>query len=443
MAMTLSPDVLRQKLDESLWQPPGPLTPRHIVLPQVPGKAFAVIGVRRGGKTSYMRDLAHRAVAQGRPKESQLLLTLEDERLLGMNVADLAWLVEEHGRRYPALLQPGARALYFDEVHLVPGWATYIRRLLDEGVRDLFVSGSSAKLLSREVATSLRGRGLEVLVHPFSFREILRHAGAEPTAPWGALAPPDRTALDAALARYLMEGGFPEAQRVPPRDRIRLLQSYVDSMILRDVIERHAVTNPVALKWLQNALLSAPAGKFTVNKLVNSLKSQGIPVAKETLEAYLGYLGDAFLMRTIAMHTDSERQRMVNPRKAYPIDPGLTALYARAGRTYGGAGLETVVLLELERRGYEVSWVKVGGDDQNWEVDFLAEQPGEQRLLIQVCLDADADPTWEREVRALEKAATAYPDAVPLLLTGVSTPPRRTLPAPLTWRPAAAWLLGP
>jgi len=438
MTPTLPPDTLRQKLAESLQPPVAGLTAREIRLPRIPGKVLAVVGVRRGGKTSFMRHHAGTQIAAGRPSESQLFLSLEDERLFGMTAADLSWLVDEHGRQHPALLEPGARTIYLDEVHLVPGWETYVRRLVDEGVREIFVSGSSAKLLSREVATSLRGRALEVLVHPFSFRESLRHANTEPARPWAALSPRERTTLDGALARYLETGGFPEAQQAAPRDHRSLLQSYVDSMLLRDVIERFRVSNTLALTWLARALLSAPGGRFTVTKLRNTLKSQGVPVAKETLEAYLDHLDDAFVVRTIAMHATSERQRMVNPRKAYPIDPGLIALYARADRTYRGASLETVVLLELERRGYSVTWLKVGDDR---EVDFLAELAGEQSLLVQVCLDAAADETWEREVSALAAAAAQHRGARAILLTGTSASPGRGLPKRIEWLAAAEWLL--
>jgi predicted AAA+ superfamily ATPase len=108
--------------------------------------------------------------------------------------------------------------IYLDEVQTVPGWEGLVRRLMDQGGIELFVSGSSAKLLSREVATSLRGRAMEVLVHPFSFREALRHAGAEPKGPVERLKAADRAALDQRLRRYLAEGGFPEAQGVNARD---------------------------------------------------------------------------------------------------------------------------------------------------------------------------------------------------------------------------------
>jgi hypothetical protein len=163
-----------------------------------------------------------------------------------------------------------------------------------------------------------------------------------------------------------------------------------------------------------------------------------VPVGKDTLHAYLGYLEDAFLVRTVAMHSASERQRMVNPRKAYPVDPGLIALFERTGRTHTGRALETAVLLELERRGFEAAYVRTA---DGFEVDFLAHRAGESPLLIQVCLESEGDETWERELRALEAAAQAYPEARPFLITLDAAPPSRPMPAGFTWASAAHWLL--
>jgi predicted AAA+ superfamily ATPase len=161
---------------------------------------------------------------------------------------------------FPNLREASGLTLYLDEVQSVPGWEGLVRRLMDEGGVEVFVSGSSAKLLSREVATSLRGRAMEVLVHPFSFREALRHAGAEPMGSLATLTSARRAALDQRLRQYLSEGGFPEAQRATPRDRAALLGGYVDAVVLRDVIERHAVTNPLALRWIERQLLANPGG---------------------------------------------------------------------------------------------------------------------------------------------------------------------------------------
>ena len=213
----------------------------------------------------------------------------------------------------------------------------------------------------------------------------------------------------------------------------------MDVAILRDVIERHRVTNPAALRWLQRHLLGNPAGTFSVQKFSDALKSQGLPVGKNTLHDYLAHLEDAFLVRTVSLHTASERQRMVNPRKAYPIDPGLIMLYERTGRANLGHALETVVLLELERRGCETDYVRTR---DGFEVDFFARAPDGAATLLQVCTDVSDPNTYTREVRALSAAAVEYPKALPLLLTFDTLPPRPALPAPLRWQPAIAWLLG-
>ncbi|HVS10657.1 MAG TPA: ATP-binding protein [Planctomycetota bacterium] len=436
--MTIAHDLLRMKLAESLATEPPALTRRDVVLPAVPGKAFAVIGVRRGGKTSFLAQCRADRLAAGRPREAQLMISLEDERLAGLTVADLGWLIDEHGRQFPGLRESGGMTLYLDEVQTVPGWEGLVRRQMDRGRVELFVSGSSAKLLSREVATSLRGRAMEVLVHPFSFREALRHAGAEPKKPVERLRPAERAALDQELRRYLAEGGFPEAQGAAPRDRAALLAGYVDVVVLRDVIERHAVSNPLALRWIERQLLANPGGPFSVKKHYDTLRSQGVSVGKDTLHDYLAHLEDAFLVRTVAMHSASERQRMVNPRKAYPVDPGLIALFERSGRTHHGRALETALLLELERRGYEVAYVRTA---QRHEVDFLAQRAGEAPLLIQACLESEGDETWARELRGLVAAAAAHPDARPFLVTLDAVPPSRPLPGALTWASAARWLL--
>jgi predicted AAA+ superfamily ATPase len=437
--MTISHDLLRLKLAEALARDDlvAP-TRRDVTLPAIGGKALAIVGVRRAGKTSFLLQCRADRIKTGLPQESQLVLSLEDERLAGMDVADLGWLLEEYARQFPGLSSIPGRALYLDEVQMVPGWEGLVRRLIDTGGVDIVASGSSAKLLSREVATSLRGRAIEVPVHPFSFREVLRHSGLELVEGYERVAPAHRTALDERLRRYLAEGGFPEAQGLSIRDRATLLAGYIDVLILRDVIERHGVSNPVALRWIERQLLSTPGGAFSIKKHYDSLRSQGIPVGKDTLHSYLGYLEDAFLVRTVSMESASERQRMVNPRKAYPIDPGLIPLFERTGRTHRGRALETAVLLELERRGWQATYVKT---KDGTEVDFLAHRAGDPPLLIQVSLETEGDDTWDRELRALVVARTYLPAAMAVLVTLDAAPPRWPMPEGIAWVPAAQWLL--
>jgi predicted AAA+ superfamily ATPase len=215
-----------------------------------------------------------------------------------------------------------------------------------------------------------------------------------------------------------------------------LLQGYVDVVVFQDVVERHGVGNVPALKALVRQLLSAPGGRFSVHRFHNDLRSQGIPVAKETLYALLSHLEDAFLVRVLSIHTGSERQRQSNPRKIYPVDPGLALAFERTGRPNTGALLETLVAIELERRGWETAYVST---DSGYEVDFLATRAGSRPLLVQVTADPTDASVRERECRALIEGAREQPTSRPLLLTGMSGPSVDGLPTLPIWR----WLLAP
>jgi predicted AAA+ superfamily ATPase len=359
-----------------------------------------------------------------------------------MQASDLHLLVDGY-----FALQPEARdrhqvTFFLDEIQLVPGWEVFVRRLVDTERLDIFLSGSSARMLSREVATSLRGRGMAVLICPFSFREALRHVGLEPAATAKRWTKAERSTLDKALLGYLLGGGYPEAQGLDTRDRFELLRGYVDTALFRDVVERHAVTHPTALRWLVRHLLGNAGGTFSIAKFYSDLRSQGVPVAKDTLHALLAHLEDAFLIRTVPIATESERRRMVNPRKAYPIDPGLIPVFDRSGKTNIGHSLETAVLLELDRRGAKVAYVRSRSADtqSDWEVDFLARFPDGHQQLIQVCADLHDPSTRVREFRALECAAQEYPKASRLVIT-LASELVRDKPAGVEILPATDWLL--
>ena len=430
-------DLIRQKIIDSLAAPVPSFTRRDIRLPGVKRKAVAVIGMRRTGKTTFLWQILSDRLAQGASREGLLYFSFEDERLAGMTAAGPQVIVEEYYRLYPEWRDRRRAAFLLDEIQVVHGWETFARRLLDTEQVDLFLSGSSARLLSREVATSMRGRAMEALVHPFSFREYLRHLGREPRHEADRLTKAAHSAIEKDLREYLMGGGFPEAVDVILRDRFELLRGYVDTALLRDVIERHAVSHPVALRWMVRHLLGNAAGSFSVNKFHGDLRSQGIPVAKDTLHAYLGYLEDAFLIRTVAISSTSVRRRMVNPRKVYPVDPGLIPVFDRTGRANLGHALETCVLLELERSGSEITYVRtVGG----YEVDFLVRYHDAREELIQVCADLSDPATREREIRALQEAAKEHPKAA-LHLVSLEPEAPASVPPEINVHSASAWLL--
>lgn len=435
--MSLHP-VLAEKLSAALEPVPLPaLTRRDSRLPAVPGKVHAVIGLRRAGKTTFLRQLlAERRTTL--PPEQALYLSFDDDRLAGMGMEQLGFLLEEYYRRFPAWRGKQVTHWLLDEIQLVPGWERFVRRALDTERVELVVSGSSARMLSREVHTSLRGRGLATVIRPFSFREFLRHHGEEPAKEPRRWTPAERSLVEKRFREYLAGGGFPEAQGLSAVLQVELLQGYVDTVLFRDVVERYELTQVAALRWLVRHCLRNPASSFSVHRLHQDMKSQGHGVAKDAVYAMLGHLLDAFLLSAVPLATDSERQRNSNPRKMYPADPGLIRAFDLSGRTNAGHALETVVLVELERRGAEVGYVKT---EEGFEVDFLARHPAQPPELIQVCAEMRHPDTLARELRALAAAARVHPRATCRLLvldrdalSGPSAPG-------VEMQPAYEWLL--
>ena len=402
------------------------------------GKATAVIGMRRAGKTTFLHQLRAARAGAGLPLKCLPILSLEDERLAGLDARQLGMLVDEYtDRQLAAGLGSHPMVWFLDEVQVVDGWELLVRRLLDSRRAEVFVSGSSAALLSREIATALRGRGWQVLVHPFGFDEALRHRGeAAPSNP-ERMSRPERVRVEELFADWLTVGGFPEAQGLDNGTRRRLLSDYVDVAILRDVVDRHRVSNVVGLRWLARHLLGNAGTRFSVEKFHRALRSQGIAIARDTVHQHLGYLEDCFLVRTVWMESRSERQRMVNPRKSYPVDTGLINVFDRTGRANVGHALEMAVFVELERRRCDITYVRT---PEGFEVDFLARGDGPPEL-IQVCADASEDPTATRELRALAAAGTMFPSAKKRLLTLTrrGLPPQ--VPEDVTAQPAYEWML--
>lgn len=429
--------IIRQKIIDSQAAPLPVLTRRDVWLPNIKDKATAVIGMRRAGKTSLLWQILADRHVNGTPREGLLYFSFEDERLADMQLQDLDLLVETFYQLNPAWRDDRRASFFLDEIQLITGWELFARRLLDSENIELFLSGSSARLLSREVATSMRGRAMEAVVCPFSFREMLRHAGREPVKPVDRFTKAERSQLGKDLQDYLAHGGFPEAQGLDPRNRIELLRTYVDVVLLRDVVERHNLSQPQVLHWMVRQLLGNAAGSFSINKFHADLKSRGVAVGKDTLHSYLAHLEDAFLLSSLDLATDSERRRQVNPRKVYPVDTGLMALFDLSGKANVGHALETAVWQELRRRGKQVNYVRTPA---GFEVDFYARGVTGAETLIQVCADLDNPITLDREIRALQDAAQTWPNAA-LQIIALNPPKVDALPPRIQLHPATDWLL--
>ncbi len=213
-------------------------------------------------------------------------------------------------------------AIFFlDEVQNVDEWPLVLRRILDTKNIKIYVTGSSAKLLSKEIATSLPGRSLSIEIFPYNYLEYLSaHHLNPPLKPFG------QKALDYHrnyLLEYFRSGGFPGIQLMPQNERLEALQGYVETVIFRDIIKRYQISNITLMQHFISFLLKNIASPFSVNKFYNDIKSQGHKAGKDTLYSYLDYLEDAFLIFTVPIFTESLRHRQTTPKKIYAVDNGL------------------------------------------------------------------------------------------------------------------------
>ena len=294
------------------------LVARDNVFSEIPGKAAVAIGMRRTGKTFFCYQKMSELMGGGVKRQQLLYLNFEDERLLDFKVRDFQSILDVYYGRFPEHKDLECY-FFFDEIQRIDQWEMFIRRLLDTEKARIFLTGSSSKLLSTEIATSLRGRSLSTEIFPFDFKEYLKAKSlfAQPPQQFGS-----RTAatLRKAISDYLATGGFPEVLHLAPNLRVEVLQGYIDSVILKDVIERHRVGNVIALKHLVSHIMHAPGGKFSVNRFYNTLKSMAVKCTKNSLYEYLDHLLDAYLLYRVPIHSHSEKARMLNPPKLYTVD---------------------------------------------------------------------------------------------------------------------------
>ncbi|MBI3923354.1 MAG: ATP-binding protein [Armatimonadetes bacterium] len=431
-------DLVRQLMSDYQEAPVPVGIYREVHLPVIQRKANVITGMRRSGKTFVLFQEMRRLMAAGIPKTRMLHINFEDERLLGMETRHLRLIPETFYRLFPQSRR-GTSYFFFDEMQNIPGWEQFVRRLLDSEDVRIYLTGSSSKLLSSDLATSMRGRSIETHLLPFSFREVLRCEGVEAPTNLDLVGKDLRSRLENLCERYLLIGGFPEVQPLSDFDRRQVLQGYVNVVIFRDVIERYGVTNVALLRRLIQQLLSNPAGMFTVHKFYCDTKSQGLRCSKNTVFDYLDYLQDCFMVHPVELWAESERRRQTNPWKMYPADTGLSEVYRFHHKEPSGQLLETAVLVELLRRQCAVHYVRTSG---GYEVDFLVEDPCGGSHLIQVCAELSSKQTALREERSLRQAMNELKQTTGTIVTLVWEETRMIDEGTLHLVPAWKWLLG-
>ncbi|MCD6455819.1 MAG: ATP-binding protein [Methanophagales archaeon] len=360
----------------------------------------SIIGPRRAGKTFYFYQLMSNI--NEKDKNRILYLDFEYPELAGITFKEIKEIVNMHRE----LFGNEPEYLFFDEIQNIENWEKPIRSLYELKRFYIFITGSSSRLLSKEIATALRGRTISYTLFPFSFREYLKAGGFEVHGKYRSSY--EESMIKHFIREYTRSGGLPQVVLNKDEEfRKRFFNEYLDLVVYRDIIERYGVKNLHIVKVMREFLISSFAKEFSIHRFYNTLKSQSIKVSKKTLYNYFAYFEDALFVYPIHKFSYSIKEVQLSVPKVYITDTGLLT------RTMGFSGnvgrlMENVVAIELLRRksyfapSTEIYYYK---SSEGKEVDFVVKQGLETKQLIQVCYDiADLD-TRERELKSLVKAS--------------------------------------
>ncbi len=358
---------------------------------------LAVAGPRRAGKTYYLYQLIQDLMeSKGILREDILFVDFEDYRLQGFGPPD----VDNLFTAFQQLAGRQPRFLFFDEIQHVPQWNRILRTLHNRRGYTIVVSGSNSSLLSQEIATELRGRYEDILMLPFSFREVLHFHHV--TFDAAMFHTSQRGQLIQAFDDYLQFGGFPETlsrERAP--EKRKLLQTYYRTVFYKDILERYHIKARPVLDQMMGSFLESYSTTFSISTFEKQLKTAGLTGSKRTISNYLHFLEEAFFLITSEKFAYSQRKRMMNPKKVYLMDTGF-ALLGGAFTENRGYLLENVVALELLRRQRRMFYFKA-----TQECDFILQEGRHPYEAWQVCWEV-TPRNEQRELKGLFEAMRQY-----------------------------------
>jgi uncharacterized protein len=393
--------AFKQIISDFITRPLGLVVKRDVEIPIDLDKIVSLIGPRRSGKTHLLYQLIGEQ-RQTIPNERLVYINFEDDRLFPLKLEDMDELLQAYYEMYP-LNRTETVWFFFDEVQEVPNWEKFVRRVFDTENCRIYITGSSSKLLSRELATTLRGRTLPIEVFPLSFTEFIKFNQIE--APNPNSSDGNATALH-WFDKWLKQGGFPELVFLNETLHRPTINEYLDLMLFRDLTERFSLKQPAMLKYLLRYFLQNVANQTSITKVHHDLKSQGYSVSKNTVFDYLSHLEEAFALFHTGIWSHSVRQQAVNPSKYYCIDPAFK--YAFSNQVDDGRMLENAVFLHLRRQGKTVHYWQ-----GKQEVDFYWQDG----VPMNVCYAFDLPSTRNREVKGMLEALTALDLSFGIIIT--------------------------
>ena len=381
---------------------------RNIDVPIYSGKIITLIGSRRAGKTYLQMQLMSQILKEKNISlENIVYINFEDERL-DFRTQDLNLIIEGYLELFP---NNNLNEVYFffDEIQEIDGWEKFVRRVYDTISKNIYITGSSAKLLSREIATSLRGRTLTYEVFPLSFREYLTFKQIDIKDVHSTI---NKSKIKNEFKFYLDKGGFPEIINFNENLTIKTLQNYLDVMIFRDLVERFKITNVEVLKLFIKKAISNVSKEFSINKVFNEFKSLNLKLSKDKLYQYLDNLEEIYLLFFISQYSESIQKQELSLKKVYSIDTGLNLANSFKFSENKGRLLENLVFIELKRRSYEIYYHK-----QKKECDFVIKEGLDIVQAIQVTKSLEDIDTKKREIAGLLDACSTYRLKTGLILT--------------------------
>ena len=386
-------------------------TPRSLAIVPLPGKVAVCIGVRRSGKSTRLAQIMQQLVESGVSRQNILCLNLFDDRLHPLCHDGIGMVSEAYYALYPEKKNKEMVYIFLDEIQMVAGWEPFVDRMLRTEQCQVFLTGSSARMLSKEIATQMRGRAVSWELFPFSFREFLALQGIECRQPFSTRA---RLMVQKGFERYWESGGFPEVAQLERPLRIKIHQEYFNSILFRDLVERHDIAHPQAVRDLSCQLLDNIASLYTVNSLTGYLKSRGHKAPKAAVSQYLDWFEDAYFLFSVRLFDASLSRSNANPKKIYCVDHALVTSISSCILTNAGHLLENLVFCALRRVSGSIYYYRTRNGK---EVDFVVPQADGSKLLIQVC-ETLADPaTRKRELNALGEAMEELGIASAIIVT--------------------------
>jgi uncharacterized protein len=400
-------EVFKQIIKEFQVQiPRKKVFKRDLKIPTDSNKIIALIGTRRCGKTYYFYSMINDLLVKGIKPQQIIYINFEDERL-NLKSNDLQSVLDAYYELYPANRSEDIY-LFFDEIQEVENWEKFITRIYSSVSKKIFITGSSSKMLSSEIATQLRGRSISYTLYPLSLNEYCGFANISTEDIYSSR---NRAAVQSAFNKYLFEGGYPETVNCEPEIQKKILQSYFDVMIFRDIVERYNIKNSIVLKRFIKQMMSTVSSEFSINKIYNDLKSNGFHTSKDKLYSYLEYCRDCFLFFVVHQNEISYRKQQKKNKKIYAADNGLLSAINYTFSQNKGKQLENLIFLHLIKRYEQVHYYHNG-----FECDFLIKENEQITKIIQVCYDISNTVTRKREIGALIKLSEIYPEADLLLL---------------------------